>query len=201
MKHRLIAGALLLGSALGSASAAAQPIHWNFSYTGFYDREAATFLDGQQLRGTFAGDDANDDGTLDLAELTSLLIDGTDYAACATGAPGAYCGTDRFAYSADGGLSFSLGSYGGDPEGLAGGGRLIATGDMDYAYRYDPTTNSERHLLWTDATRLVMQDAVLTAAAVGTVPEAPPWALLLLGAGAMGGLQRLQRLLAARRRA
>jgi hypothetical protein len=192
MKHRLFA-ALLLGSALGTTSAHAQPIHWTFSYTGFYDREAAAFLGDAQLQGSFAGDDANGDGVLDRAELTSLLIGGTDYVTCATGVPGAYCGADRFTYSKRDGLSFSLGSYGGDPEGLTGGGRLITSGEMDYAYRFDPVASSERHLLWTDATRLVMRDpAVRTAAMVGTVPEAPAWTLLLIGVGAMGGAARLR---------
>jgi hypothetical protein len=189
MKHRLVTGALLLCSALAHA----QPIFRNFSYTGFYDCEAAVFLTDHQLQGSFSGDDANGDGILERAELTSLLVDSTDYAACAGGAPNAYCGADLFTYSEHGGLSFSLGSYGGDPEGFAGGGRLITSGEMDYAYRYDPYSNSERHLLWTEATRLDMDDPALkTAAMIGTVPEAPAWTLLLLGAGAMGGVARLQ---------
>jgi hypothetical protein len=185
MKHRLAAGALLLCSALAHA----QPIFRTFSYTGFYDQEASAFLSDQQLQGSFSGDDANGDGVLDRAELASLMVDSVDYATCAGGAPSAYCGADRFSYAVDGDLSFSLGSYGGDPEGLAGGGRLITSGEMDYAYRYDPYTNSERHLLWTDATRLVLQDATVTAAVVGSVPEAPSWTLLLLGVGVMAGLQ------------
>jgi hypothetical protein len=189
MKHRIIVAGILL---LSGALAHAQPIEWNFSYTGFYDREAAAFLDDRQLHGAFAGDDANGDGVLERSELTSLLVGDTDYVACATSTPTAYCGADRFTWSIADGLSFSLGSYGGDPEGWAGGGHLITSGDMDYEYRYDPASSSEHHLMWTDATRLDMQDAATRAGVMSTVPEAPAWTLLLAGAGAMGALHRLQ---------
>jgi hypothetical protein len=63
---------------------------------------------------------------------------------------------------------------------------------MDYEYRYDPYSSSEHHLLWTADTRLALQDDGVRASVLATVPEAPVWAMLLAGAGAMGALQRLR---------
>jgi MYXO-CTERM domain-containing protein len=186
MKFILSAGVMLLCSALAQA----QSNHWTFTYTGFYDSEAAVFLADQQLNGFFEGTDANGDGVLDRGELTSLTIGATDYVACTSSTPYAHCGADSFAYSPSGGLSFSVGDYGGDPEGWSGGGHLITTGQMDYTYRYDPLSSSEHHLLWTDATRLAMSTNVSVMAAV---PEAPHWAMLLAGVGGLGALRVARR--------
>lgn len=180
----LSAPALLFGSTLATTPAHAQTAHWTFSYTGFYDAEAAQFLPDQRLDGSFSGIDANADGVLDRAELTSLRIDGLDYVACgADNNPNHYCGADRFTFSAGGGLAFSLGAYGGDPEGWSGGGHLITSGELDYEYRYDPHSSSEHHLYWTDATTLNMASAAPISASVPPVPEAPVWAMLLAGVG------------------
>lgn len=194
MKHRFSKPSFFACAlALCSALAQAQPIKLSFSYTGFYDRQADTFLPDRQLQGAFAGDDANANGVLELAELSSLTLGGIDYIACAaTSSPYATCGADRFMFSAQDGLSFSLGNYGADPEGWAGGGHLITSGEMDYEYRYDPVASSEHHLLWTGDTRLALQDGSAQAGVLATVPEAPVWAMLLAGAGAMGALQRRQ---------
>lgn len=184
MKSVIPAAALLLGSMLATTHAHAQSAHWTFSYTGFYDAEAAQFLPDQRLDGAFTGFDANADGVLERAELTSLRIGAMDYVACgANNTPNYYCGADRFTFSTGSGLAFSLGEYGGDPEGWAGGGRLITSGEMDYEYRYDPRSSSEHHLYWTDATTLNMVSASPIAASVPAIPEAPVWAMLLAGIG------------------
>jgi hypothetical protein len=53
MKYVFTATALLLGSALAHAQSA----HWTFTYTGFYDQEAAVFLPDMQIAGSFTGTD------------------------------------------------------------------------------------------------------------------------------------------------
>lgn len=176
MKQLISAAVLLFGSALAHA----QPTHWTFSYTGFYDQEAAQFMPELRIDGTFSGHDANADGVLDAAELSSLSIGGIDYVACAGGSNAYYhCGAERFRFSSEEGLSFSLGEYGSDPEGWRGAGHFLTTGDMSYDYRFDPYSNSEHHLRWTDGTMLSM---------VSSVPESPAWALLLVGLIGLRGL-------------
>lgn len=179
MKHLLSATALLLGSALAHAQSA----HWTFTYTGFYDHEAAVFLPGMQISGSFTGTDLNADGVLELGELNSLTIGSMDYIACGTRSNAYYhCGADSFVFSPDKGLSFSLGEYGSDPEGWRGGGHLIESGKMSYEYQFDPYTTTEHHLYWTEGTVLSM----MSASPVTPVPEAPAWAMLAAGLGAVG---------------
>jgi len=189
MKFLFSVGVLLLGSALAQA----QPVQWTFSYTGFYDQEAGAFEPGMALSGTFAGDDANGDGLLERAELQSLTVDGTDYVACAAASNAYYhCGADSFLYSAAHGLSFSLGAWGSDPEGWAGGGHLVEPGNMRYDYAFNPGGMSEHHLMWTADTRLQMAPvaAVETAgevrADVTPVPEPATWTMLALGLAGIG---------------
>jgi hypothetical protein len=174
MKYLITAGALFLGSALAHA----QSTHWTFSYTGFYDKEAAQFMPDARIDGSFSGHDGNADGVLERGELTSLLLGSMDYVACAGSSNASYhCGADSFRFSPNEGLSFSLGEYGGDPEGWTGGGYLVTTGDMSYQYRYDPYSNTEHHLYWTEGTTLNMMSAV---------PEAPAWTMLLAGVAGLG---------------
>jgi hypothetical protein len=186
MKYALTATALLLGSALAQA----QTAHWTFTYTGFYDQEAAVFLPDMQIAGSFTGADLDADGVLVLGELSSLTIGSMDYVACAAGSNAYYhCGADSFAFSPGGGLSFSLGEYGSDPEGWVGGGHLIESGKLSYEYQFDPRTSTEHHLAWTDNTLLSM----VSASPVSPVPEAPAWAMLAAGLGAVGGGRLLRR--------
>jgi MYXO-CTERM domain-containing protein len=51
---------------------------------------------------------------------------------------------------------------------------------MSYEYRFDPSTTTEHHLYWTDGTVLSMVSPVTP------VPEAPAWAMLAAGLGAVG---------------
>jgi hypothetical protein len=140
MKHHIVATALMFGSALAHAQSA----HWTFTYTGFYDQEAAVFLPDMQIAGSFTGTDANADGVLDLGELNSLTIGSMDYIACASGSNAYYhCGADRFTFSPNQGLSFSLGEYGSDPEGWRGGGHFVESGKMRYEYDFDPRTSTD----------------------------------------------------------
>lgn len=208
MKFILSTGALLLSTALAQAT----PIGWAFSYTGFYDTEAGTFLSDMRLDGSFAGTDANRNGVLERGELTSLLFGGKDYVACAAASNAYYhCGADTFTYSARDGLAFSLGEYGGDPEGWNSSGHLVTSGQMSYDYQITPYATTEHHLMWTDATALALTSlqprtskmvlasltsvappaAVATAAvATAAVPEAPTWALMLAGLAGLGVWRR-----------
>lgn len=183
MKFIVSAGALLLASTLAHAQAA----HWAFSYTGFYDQEAAVFLPDMRIDGSFSGVDANGDGVLERGELTSLLVDTKDYVACAASTNANYhCDADSFTFSAESGLAFSVSEYSSDPEGLYGGGHFVTTGQMVYDYQFDPYANSEHHLAWTDGTVLTMASALPGSESVPAVPEAPAWMMLLAGVGGIG---------------
>lgn len=178
MKKLLSTGALLLGC----ACAHADPVSWGFSFAGFYDQEAGVFLTDETITGSFKGNDFDADGLLERDELFSLVVGEMDYIACAANSNQYYqCGATAFSFSPDAGLSFSVGSYGNDPEGWVGGGRLITVGDMHYAYDYNPGGTSERHLYWTSDTRLTM---------MSQAPEPGTWAML--GVGLIGITLRLR---------
>jgi hypothetical protein len=100
-----------------------------------------------------------------------------------------FTGADRFSFSPDKGLSFSLGEYGSDPEGWRGGGHLIETGKMSHEYQFDPYTTAEHRLYWTGGT----VPSMLPASPVTPVPEAPAWAMLAAGLGAVGCRRLLRR--------
>jgi MYXO-CTERM domain-containing protein len=179
MKHLITATALLFGSALAHAQSA----HWTFTYTGFYDQEAGAFLPDMQIAGSFTGIDQNADGVLEIGELSSLTIGSMDYIACAAGSNAYYhCGADSFVFSPNSGLSFSLGEYGSDPEGWNSGGHLVESGKLSYDYQITPYNTAEHHLLWNENTVLTM----MSASPVSPVPEAPAWAMLAAGLGAVG---------------
>jgi hypothetical protein len=199
MKSIITAGALLLCSTFAHAQSA----NWTFSYTGFYDRESAVFLPDVQLQGSFSGSDANANGVLERAELTSLLIGSKNYVACAGDSNAYYhCGADSFTFSSGGSLAFSLGEYGSDPEGWVGGGHTVTTGDSDASWNYNPASFNEHHLDWTSATQLSLTNhteladagiGVIQLGQIPAVPEASTWSMLLGGLGALGGLQALRR--------
>lgn len=167
-------GALLLCC----TAAHADPISWGFSFNGFFDSMSNSFLPDEIIAGSFKGNDLDGDGILEKEELLSLVVGELDYVACAPTSNAQYfCGATGFSFSPDTGLHFSVGSYGSDPEGWVGGGRLITTGDQHYAYEFNPGTTTERHLYWTSETTLTM---------MSQAPEPHTW--LMLGAGllAMG---------------
>lgn len=174
MKKLLTTGALLLGCTCAHAS----PISWDFSYTGFFDREANTFLADEAIHGSFRGNDLNGNGLLEKGELLSLVIGGLDYIACAGGSNAHYqCGATGFSFSPEAGLQFAVGSYGSDPEGWRGGGYLITSGEQIYSYDFDPSGTRERHLMWTADTRLTM---------IPHAPEPTTWAMLATGLLVLG---------------
>lgn len=171
MKKLLFTGALLLCTAAHAAPA--DTISWGFSYNGFYDSLSNSFLPDEVIAGSFKGNDLDGDGLLEKDELFSLVVGELDYVACAADSNAFYqCGATSFSFSPDSGLRFSVGSYGQDPEGWVGGGRLITTGDQHYAYDFQPGTSTERHLYWTSDTKLTM---------ISQAPEPHTWAMLAAG--------------------
>ena len=191
MKKLLTTGALLLGCAAAQASPISSstsspmssPMSWGFSFAGFFDREAGVFLTDETISGSFTGDDSNANGLLEKNELSSLVVGETDYIACAASSNPYYqCGATAFSFSLADGLNFAVGSYGNDPEGWVGGGRLITTGDMHYAYDFNPGGTHERHLMWTSDTVLTMN----AKAMIVQVPEPGTWAMMGLGLAGLG---------------
>ncbi|KFI07078.1 PEP-CTERM sorting domain-containing protein [Massilia sp. BSC265] len=186
MKKFLSTGALLLCCAAHADVARADPastISWGFSFNGFYDSVSNSFLPEEVITGSFKGNDLNSNGLLEKDELLTLVVGELDYIACAPTSNAYYqCGATSFSFSQDAGLHFSVGSYGQDPEGWVGGGRLITTGDQHYAYEFNPGMTSERHLYWTSDTRLTM---------MSQAPEPSTWAML--GAGLAGLTWRARR--------
>lgn len=189
MKKFLSTGALLLCCTAAYADIAyANPsdtISWGFSFSGFYDSVSNSFLPEEVITGSFKGHDLDSDGLLEKDELLSLVVGELDYIACAAGSNAYYtCGASGFSFSQDAGLHFSVGSYGQDPEGWVGGGRLITTGDQHYAYEFNPNTTAERHLYWTSDTRLTM---------MSQAPEPSTWAMLAAGLAGLGWRARRRR--------
>mgnify|MGYP002757941118 CR=1 FL=1 len=181
MKKLLATGALLLCCTAAHAapgSPSGDTISWGFSYTGFFDSVSNSFLPEEVIHGSFKGHDLDSNGLLEKDELLTLVVGELDYIACAATSNAYYqCGATSFSFSQDAGLHFSVGSHGQDPEGWVGGGRLITTGDQYYAYEFNPTMTSERHLYWTGDTRLSM---------MSQAPEPGSWAMLAAGLLGLG---------------
>lgn len=184
MNKLLATGALLLCCSAAHA-APSDTISWGFSFSGFYDSVTDSFLPEEVINGSFKGHDLDSDGLLEKDELLSLVVGELDYIACAADSNAHYtCGASGFTFSRDAGLHFSVGSYGQDPEGWVGGGRLITTGDQHYAYAFNPGMSTERHLYWTSDTRLTM---------MSQAPEPSAWAMLAAGLAGLGWRARRRR--------
>jgi hypothetical protein len=157
-----------------AAAACAIPTHaetWHFEYRGFHDSFAGTFLTDRTLTGSFAGQDGNGDGTMAIEEITSLVLDGFDYVACASQSNAYFqCGTEAFSFSR-GALSFTAGLSSTDPEGWFVGGHLFIAGDREYQYNFRPGEVQEWEYRWTPQTTF----------AISSAPEPGTWMLLLAG--------------------
>jgi len=163
---------ILFGAGLLAASSLSSAETWNFTYTGFHDTVANAFDAGRQLTGSFVGSDADGDGTIGRAEITSLVLQGQDFVACeAQSNEYWHCGAEAFSYSPGGALAFSAGQYGSDPEGWVGGGHYFISGDGEYGYSFRPSQWEEWGWQWTGR----------TAFAISPAPEPATWTMLAAG--------------------
>lgn len=190
MLKNILCAILLAASGI---AAQATPQAWSFVYTGFHEHTKQTGYEEYEFEkwnpsltigGQFAGEDRNQDGFVNLAELSSLEIDFVDYIACSAN-NNAYgqCGAQAFAYDmADGTLNFRVGMGGRDPEGFVWNEHGVISGERSYDYRERPGTSYEHELIWTAQTSLNL--------IAPPVPE--PAGYAMLGAGLLG-LAALQR--------
>jgi hypothetical protein len=177
-----------LCSAFATCSAQAQQASdtfaTTFSFTNFADRHGDP---GEYyLSGAFRGTDANHDGTLGLAELASLEVQGIQFVGCAASlgdAYNGYCGISSFSFnSTSGTLDFSV-KWGND--GYPGSApswerNEITTGDkVQMLYIGHRGDESGPLYYWTSATTLSIPAAV---------PEPAEAAMLVAGLALLGGL-------------
>ncbi len=168
------------GLLAASFAATAAPSTWTFTYTGFYE-DYVGFLGDRELSGTFSGYDADSNGTIDKAEISSLIIAGVDYMTCgAGGSPYFSCGTEAFSYQLGGKLHFVAGITSSDPEGYRGGAHFYQTGKSEWEYRYTGSSESRKDYYWTDDTRFSITDGT-AANPLPAVPEPGTWAMLAAG--------------------
>jgi hypothetical protein len=173
-------------AATGAATAASSS--WQFNYTGFQNSMTGDFLQDYQISGKFTGDDGNADGIVDLTELSSFIVNGTEYIGCGTDSPYYHCGTDSFSFHIGGALDFSAGIYGTDPEGWFGGGHYFQAGVGEFDYHYNPDAYNEQAYLWTGQTTLTISSGTqLSNIRIPAVPEPGAWAMLAAGLLVIGG--------------
>ena len=156
-------------------AASAMPGHaetWTFTYQGFHDQNANTFLADRTLTGSFAGHDNDGDGTVSRAEITSLILNGYDYVGC-QGQSNEFwkCGAEAFSFTPGGALNFTAGQGGADPEGWVGAGHYYVSGEQEFGFDFHPGEFNRWAYQWTPATTLT----------ISAVPEPAAWALMLGG--------------------
>lgn len=190
---KTVAFATLLAVNCGANAA----VTWNFSYTGFLDQNTGIFSDSYKISGSFSGQDGNRDGYLDKSEISSFVLNGTDYIGCAADSNQYYqCGTDRFLFRIAGSkLDFAAGIGGTDPEGYIMKGHYFTAGDRETDYLLTPYSYSESAYLWTNQTKFSVGKqraplAMYSLAQVSAVPEPGTWAMLAAGLLVVTGIGR-----------
>jgi len=180
MQAKVIAAAVLAASA-----ACAHAADWNFSYTGFYHQEAATWLPDRIITGRFSGEDSNHDGVISLGELTALDVFGQDYFDGCQSMNDYYnrCELYALSYKPTGQLEISASEWGTD-EAFSGWGGGITTGSSAYSYTYGMFGDYRTTLLWTGATAFAITPAPLP------VPEPSEATLLIMGLLTLAGYRR-----------
>lgn len=165
--------------------ALAAPTTWNFSYTGFYSPSEQQFLPDYTIAGSFTGSDSNHNGVIEKAELSSFILQGMEYAGCATETiPYFSCGLNPFTYALTGALNFSAGWDSSD--GFVSQFYGITSGVGSFLTTIRPGNIEDTFSLeWTDATTLSISPA--------PVPEPAAASMLLAGAALLAARRRASR--------
>jgi len=169
---------------LAASCAASAATTWSFEYSGFHDEIASTFDSNYRIYGSFTGADSNSNGIVEQGEISSLLVNGTNYISCAAGSNDYYqCGTYSFSYDvAAKKLDFFAGTSGSDPDGYYMAGHYFQTGQREEDYQYVAGFyHATTSYAWTDQTRFAITDSVLAGGEVSAVPEPGTWAMLAAG--------------------
>jgi hypothetical protein len=178
----IVASLLLISAGPGIA----EPLTWQFNYTGFYDMLARQFEPEHVLAGEFSGEDRNSDGVIDSSELASMIVYGErNYKGCqGEESPYHACGVGPFYFGPGNDLSFSLGEESHDRMRLEGSGHSINTGDRDWSYYIENGVEQPyRYYRWTLATTLQ----------VSVVPEPDIRTMLAGGVGMLLTLAALRK--------
>lgn len=187
-KKLAIAGVVAGSLAISAAASAANT--WQFAYVGFFDEDNWTFAENYTISGSFTGNDSNNDGVLELGEISQFVLNGKDYMACATGSAYNYCGTDRFRYVLGGSLDFSAGTASSDPDGIYGGGYVVRAGIEEYSYRFTPYSETRSgSFMWTEDTKFSIT-STSSGGVTPPVPEPGTWAMVLTGLALVAGVAR-----------
>lgn len=173
-----------LASLLAASCAANAASTWTFSYKGFFDENAQAFAQDYRMEGSFTGFDGNGDGFIEKSEISSFVLNGTDYVAC-TGGSNAYyyCGVDSFNYHVGGRtLDFYAGTGGTDPEGYSMAGHYYHANNREADYRSVFGFYQESSaFVWTEQTQFTISNPILSGAEIPAVPEPGTWGMLAAG--------------------
>ena len=192
LKTAALAGLLATSFAANAAGT------WNFSYTGFLNESTGLFDADYRMAGSFAGDDANGDGYLEMTEITSFLLNDVNYISCASDSNAYYkCGADNFRYEIGGKLEFMAGTHGSDPEGMVGGVHYFEAGNREYIHSYRFDDYSTTAYLWTDQTAFNIA-GVTSGSPLPAIPEPGTWAMLAADLLVISGAYGRRRASAAR---
>ncbi|OEZ58532.1 PEP-CTERM sorting domain-containing protein [Duganella sp. HH105] len=192
MMKKLVCGALLAACSTFTQVACAAPTEWEFTWTGFrfsYNGYYSVDHPEYQVKGTFAGTDANHDGTLSMNELSSLKIDFVDYAACPPNTSTYTCRIDNFSYSEAGGLVFGARETvysdppnAGIPWWTADSISYDELGITKTRFGYQMPPEDMGYYFDSYTTKTVKQ--------ISAVPEPETYAMLVAGMMLLGGLAR-----------
>ena len=183
---------VVLASLLAASCAANAATTWTFSYKGFFDEDAQEFVATRVMEGSFSGSDKNADGLIERGEITSFVLNSTDYVGCSAGSNDYYqCGLDIFSYQDGGKLDFFAGTSGTDPEGYSMAGHYFHAGNREADYR---TVFGFYHessaFVWTEQTEFTIAHTITQDAGIPAVPEPGTWTMLAAGLLLVSGASR-----------
>jgi len=167
-----------------AVAAPVQADHWQFSYTGFYHEETATWLPDLTITGKFWATDSDKNGIISRDELRSLEFSNYPIPLPNGCNPGIdWCDVYKFNYSVPGGLVFDA-SYRYSDDFRGYGYRWIS-GEV-FGYSYD-------NLIGHHESRTLLMNE-MTIFTISPIPE--PATGMLAGGGALllGGLHILRRI-------